>query len=510
MKTKNVYYMVTVLCFTNLFYRQAAGIIFVIFTGLLLLLSGLMNKTVWKTPQWLIVAAGALMSSFFIALYSHAIAIVMTIISLLLLTIIQKSRKSSYPVAMTGSLVSVFGSVIFMILGSLDAFRLKQRQKTQPARHTNKWRSVLIVAMVTFLFLSLYRSVNPIFDTYFSGIFGNINWGWLFFVLFGTILLYTFFYQPRLLRKPLKIENDYGKTITADSLKPYAQSWFRLFTSFENERYSAYLMFAILNLLLLFLNVIDVHYLLLKGELPVGITYSDYVHTGVGAVILSILLAIGVILYYFRGHINFDNKSKTIKALTSLWIVQNIFLILMAALKNQMYIDAYSLTYLRIGVYYFLVFSIIGLLLTLYKIYYRKDTWFLFRSTSSGIYVTLILSCVFNWNAIVTRYNLNNSIPVDYDYLNSFGYDNYPMLWERNYYGSDTKHIFFLHLTKKPENYELPANIGSFLQDYENTGIQSFSIAREKTYQYFVQQAKSKKLISTEEPSKNDSLINVK
>jgi hypothetical protein len=507
MKTENLYYLITVLSFSLLFYRQDAGINFIIFAGLLLLFSGLMNKITWKKPPCLIIAAGTVISSFFIVWYGNGLTIAMCIISLLLLMTIQKSKKSSYPVALAASMISVFGSVIFMILGRLDAFRLKQYQKTQPTRHTNKWRPVVIVALVAFLFLSLYRAINPIFDAYFSGLIGDINWGWIFFSLFGAILLYTFFYRPRLMRMPLKIENKYGKTITEDSLKPYSQSWFRLFTSFENERYSAFLLFVILNLLLLFLNIIDVHYLLLKGELPRGITYSDYVHSGVGAVILSIMLAIAVISYYFRGHINFDNKSKYIKALTSLWILQNIVLILMAALKNQLYIDAYSLTFMRIGVHYYLAFSVMGLLLTLYKIYSRKDTWFLFRSTSFGIYIALILSCVFNWNTIVTRYNLNNSKEVDYCYLNSLGSDNYPLLWERNYYGPNKKHIFELHLTEKTENYELPEIIGSFLKDYESTGIQSFCIAREKTYQYFVQLAKSNKLTFGKDSLLKDSLI---
>jgi len=296
------------------------------------------------------------------------------------------------------------------------------------------------------------------------------------------------------LNKLLRLEPKYDHTIKETSLKPYELSLFRLFSNLESERSSALLLFVILNLLLLFLNITDIHYIFFKGELPKGITYSDYVHSGVEAVIMSIVFAILLIAYYFRGPINFDAKSKNIKALTYLWIVQNIVLIVMAAVKNQLYIDAYSLTYLRIGVYYYLAFSIIGLILTFYKIFFKKDTWFLFRSNSFVFYWVLILSCLFNWNIIVTHYNLKYSHEIDYSYLNSLGHQNYPILWESKFYDSINKEAYQLRLTGKYETYYLPETIGTFLEDCEKSEIIIWCATREKTYQYFEELAKSNKL----------------
>ena len=166
----------------------------------------------------------------------------------------------------------------------------------------------------------------------------------------------------------------------------------------------------------------------------------------------------------------------------------------MAAFKNQLYIDAYSLTFLRIGVYYYLGFSTVGLLLTLYKIYCKKDTWFLFRSNSFGFYILLVLSCAINWSAIVTNYNLKNNKEVDLDYIANVGFENYPLLWEREYFESKRHETFELRLTSKPEFYDLPNAIGSFLEEYERSGMVSSSYEKEKTYQYFVQLAVSGKL----------------
>ncbi|MEI6137722.1 MAG: DUF4173 domain-containing protein [Mariniphaga sp.] len=494
MKFRNWYYLLSVVCFTLLFYKQLPGINVLLFAGLLLSASVLMNTKVCKTKQWLTIAAGTLFSSFFVAIYANSLTIMMSLISMIILMVIQKSKNTSYGVALGGGIISVFGSVIFMILGINNAQRLKKAQKTQSLKKTNKLGPVFVVVVVSFLFLSLYREVNPIFDAYFASLLGNIEWGWIFFTLFGSAILYSFFFPPRLLMKLLKIENSYGKTIGENYPKPKFSFSINLFANFENERYSALLMFGILNLLLLFLNLIDFNYLFLKGELPKGITYSDYVHSGVGAIIVSIILAIALIIYYFRGQINFDPKSKIIKTLVYFWIAQNMILILMAAFKNQLYIEAYSLTFLRIGVYYYLGFSILGLLLTLYKIYYQKDTWFLFRSNPFGFYILLVLSCAINWGTLVTNYNLINSKEVDLDYIESIGFENYPLLWERQYFESKEHATFELRLTSKPEYYDLPNAVGLILEDYEKTGFVSYSYEMDKTYRYFVQLAGSGKL----------------
>ncbi len=494
MKTKIWVYLISVICFTILFYRQDAGINITLFAAMLLIISGILNKTAWKTPQWLTIAMGTFISAFFVAWYANSLTISMAIISFIILNIIKNSKRTSYFTAFFMGIITVMCSVIFMILAKINGNRLKQYQKAPIAGNGHKWWPIIIVVIISFIFISLYRAINPVFNSYFKDFFTDIDLGWLFFSLLGAFLLYTFIYPPRLVKKLLRIEQDYGKTIEPDESVSKTQFNFSIFSSFEHERFSALLLFIVLNILLLILNALDTQYLFLKGELPAGITHSDYVHRGVEALILSILLAIGVIAYYFRGLINFDAKSKFIKTLTYLWIIQNIVLVLMTAFKNQMYIDAFSLTFKRIGVYYYLGFSIMGLLLTVYKIYFKKDIWFLFRSNSFGIYVVLIFSCIFNWNMIVTRYNIKNSKEIDYSYLNEIGHETYPILWERNFYETQEQQKYVLNLTHKAESYILPCNIGDFLKEYESTGIQSYSVNRQKTYKYFAELAKSRKL----------------
>jgi hypothetical protein len=177
----------------------------------------------------------------------------------------------------------------------------------------------------------------------------------------------------------------------------------------------------LLNGLVLFVNLTDAYYLLIARELPEGVIYSEYVHQGIYSLIFSIVLAIAVILYFFRGNLNFYRNNQPLKMIAYGWIVQNFILVVAAAAKTTtLYVSQYGLTHKRIGVFIYLMLSIIGLCITCYKIYACKNNWFIFRKTSWAFYVVLILATFINWNRLITGYNLSriNSLQeVDLTYL---------------------------------------------------------------------------------------------
>jgi hypothetical protein len=67
----------------------------------------------------------------------------------------------------------------------------------------------------------------------------------------------------------------------------------------------------------------------------------------------------------------------------------------------------YSLTHKRIGVYVYLLLTLIGLVITFIKIYGVKNNWFLFRKTAWAFYVVLIMATAVNWSRLITHYNLS-------------------------------------------------------------------------------------------------------
>ena len=144
---------------------------------------------------------------------------------------------------------------------------------------------------------------------------------------------------------------------------------------------------------------------------------STQVHNGVNALILSNLLAIAIILFLFRGHLNFYDKIKDLKNLTFIWILLNLCIVIVTIVINIEYIISFGLTYKRIGVLFFLTITSTGLITTLIKVSKIKNLWFLFRKNTQIAFVLLVLASTINWDKIITYYNINNADQMDLKYL---------------------------------------------------------------------------------------------
>jgi hypothetical protein len=165
--------------------------------------------------------------------------------------------------------------------------------------------------------------------------------------------------------------------------------------------------------------------------MPKGITQAQFVHNGVGTLILSIVLGASIICYLFKGELNFIQENKTIKLLVYVWIAQNIFMVFSTMLRNNLYVHNCGLTGKRIGVYYYLFFTIIGLLFTAYKIYKQKTVYFLYSTNTWIWYIVLVISCSINWESIIfndqlKRYNTTKTL--DFEYATRFDNSNLPEL----------------------------------------------------------------------------------
>jgi hypothetical protein len=75
-------------------------------------------------------------------------------------------------------------------------------------------------------------------------------------------------------------------------------------------------------------------------------------------------------------------------------------------IRNSWYIQEYQLTYLRIGVFTFLVLSLIGLVHTFLKISHGKSAWKLVTNNFATWFLLLCLSASVNWDKIITHYNI--------------------------------------------------------------------------------------------------------
>jgi Leucine-rich repeat (LRR) protein len=412
MKKNDLILLISVTLYSLLFYKQAAGINYLIFSIAMIIALVIKDKNVTTNRNWIAAAIGSVLSGATVAYYGTGLTFLANIFSLFILSAFSISKKSSVIFAWFYSFFSMVTSAGFMIVDLIE--KKQEKAKTNKESFGIKFLAVIGIIVIIALFFLLYRASNPLFLNFTKNI--NLNFitiGWIAFTLLGFLLLYGFFYH-RNIKEMYEWETQTSDNLIHESImnKSLTKGM-----KIENENISGTVLFVLLNILLLIVNILDLNFLWGNGKLPEGMTYSDFVHQGTGTLILSVVIAIAIILFYFRSRLNFYEKNQTIKILACLWIIQNAIMIFSTAFRNGLYINEYSLTYKRIGVYVYLALTMIGLITTFMKILFKKSNWFLFRKNSWAFYSVLIFACFLNWPMIVTNYNISLSKKLDKTYL---------------------------------------------------------------------------------------------
>lgn len=175
----------------------------------------------------------------------------------------------------------------------------------------------------------------------------------------------------------------------------------------RKEWLAAVVSFGLLNALLLVVNAVDIHWLWFGFEAAPGFDLTQFVHEGTYVLIFSILLAAGIMLWFFRRNLNFYQRGlPALRWGATLWVVQNVVLAVSVGLRNYYYIEATELAYKRIGVYGFLVLTLFGLGTVLLKIWQRRSAFSLVRLNSWAAYAVLLLLAAGNWEIWIAEYNL--------------------------------------------------------------------------------------------------------
>lgn len=413
MKKNDWILLISALLYSYLFYQQSVGVNFLIFTSALI--SGLLikQKELWYAHTWKIAAIGSLLSATCLAYYGSTLALVANLISLSVLSGLSISAKSSVVFSLLFSAYSYVTSMVFMYLDWID-----RKQKENNLSTNGTFKKILLVSIpvcITLLFFQLYRASNPLFNEFAAKInFNFISFEWIAFTLGGFVLLYGFYYHKQVADIAAFDENGQVNLIA----QPHqAITLFGKEINLNDENFSGKIMFLLLNMLLLLVNLLDFNFIFISRQLPANMTYSAFVHQGAGTVIASIIVAISIILFYFRSSLNFYAQSKTIKILAYCWIVQNVLMLVSTAFRNDLYIVEYGLTYKRIGVYVYLLLAAIGLVTTFIKILKLKSNHFLFRSNGWLFYGVLISTCFVNWDALITWYNIHVPKQIEKNYL---------------------------------------------------------------------------------------------
>ena len=271
-------------------------------------------------------------------------------------------------------------------------------------------------AIITIVFLIIYSIGDPQFasllDSFITNFFYWLQWlaqyftvTHFLFLMLGSLLITTAIIPTEataLIERELRQHNDLRRE-KKKFIKPQPDATFnyaaafsrsrKLMTALKNEYRKGVLTLTMINLLLLCVNAIDIVKVWFEGQSifpatadwkSVSSMRSSAVHEGTDALILSILLAMAVLLFFFRGNINFLRKNQLLRQLAYIWIFQNALLVITVAIRNYYYISDCGLTMKRIGVYAFLLATLFGLFTFFIKILEKKSSFYLVRINCLG------------------------------------------------------------------------------------------------------------------------------
>jgi hypothetical protein len=260
------------------------------------------------------------------------------------------------------------------------------------------------------VFLAIFLTANPRLATLSGDLMasmadwlGQVSLAWIGCTALGLLLVAGLVYHQSP-RQVLRHEASFTEFLTRQRRK---RDLFD-FIGLKKEYRSGVLMLAMINALLLLNNLVDIGWIWLGQDLPKGTGLTQFVHEGTYLLILSILLAMGIMLYYFRGNQNFYRQSSLLHRLSYLWIAQNVILVISVAMRNAHYIAHFGLAYKRIGVFFFLLLVLYGLGSLVFKIRDRRSGFFLFRVNGWAVYGLAVMLTLVNWDPFIARYNLGH------------------------------------------------------------------------------------------------------
>lgn len=500
MKKNDWILLISTFTYSYLFHEESAGINFLVFNLVLIGALIIKDKDCLKQKSWLAAAAGSIISSACIMYYSSPLSIITNLFSLSMLSVFSFAPNTSLFTSLFMKLASLGMTPVTMILDWI------QRSKNSQQRSSRSFVGVLmtiLVLLIVILFFFMYQSSSPLFKDFTKEInLDFISWSWVFFTLGGFLLLYGFFYYQRLSSIS---DLDSGMSNKLEENLDPEKGFINRILKQDIEFVSGMALFGLLNAMLLIVNALDLNYLWFDGKLPEGIQHKEFVHDGVGVLITSLICAILIILFYFRGRLNFYPKNKYLKLLVYVWIIQNVFMIFSNAYRNNMYINEAGISYKKIGVYVYLGLTLIGLITTYIKVSKLKSNMFLFRVNPWCYYVILVLSCLVNWDVYITNFNINKALTenkkLEKYYLVDLSFKNLPQLLLlhdsiKTYDDYDARDYYYALRGTYFTSFKsaLDSKLFHFMKDMKQTDWQSYCCEKERVKEE-LEMLNSKKLI---------------
>ncbi len=396
------------LAFYYLFWDEQQGVNLFIFSTALMGSTALIYPKAWHHRYVQLVGLGTFLAAILVVFHHSGTAKVVHHLSLLVLIgLVHAPMLRSITHAIFQAIYS-YAHGIASLFYDIKHHIFGTRQLPKYVRFI---QLTIIPIIILGLFAIIFALANPRFGAGLDeliSVLGTILMHFslpkIFFLLLGLFITIGALY-PSIWKSGLAFDAKQVNQLQR-TRRFHKKSW--SFLDLKKEYQVGILTLGLVNLLLLINNVLDFDWIWLNFTYASTTDVTQFVHEGTYLLILSILLSIGIMLYFFRGNLNFYPNGRWLRYLSYAWIVQNGFLTCSVALRNFHYIDFYGLAYKRIGVFFFLALVLFGLITLLFKIRDKMSAYYLFRVNSWAVYVVALFLAMVNWDVFIARYNFRH------------------------------------------------------------------------------------------------------
>lgn len=387
------------LIFTLLFYNESIGVNLAIFA---LLLTGLICyffQERFTERTHLILVVTSVLSCLAFAWYGDFASFLALSMSILFLQFKTQDKELK--------IVQVFPLVFLNAFTTLGRVFMFSQWLPERKIHNNFTKKLVAYFIIPAIFLIVFFTAYSFGSSHFSSLLTDytLDIDIVEVVLIGILGFYISFsfwnyWVPEVCyEKNELLNNDFNNIAEIKNQQTFS------FLDLDFERKSGEVTLVLLNFMLL-VFIVTYNYEQFF-EVVKNPNLSADTHERVNSVIFSIVMAVGLILFYFKGGFNFDKKAANLKKLAKIWIVLNGLLIVSTFIKNSEYIAVQGLTYKRLGVYAFLVLAIIGLVFVFLKITKQKTNAYLANQMVWYFYGTVLICSFVNWGNLITNYNIS-------------------------------------------------------------------------------------------------------
>ncbi|MFN3946144.1 MAG: DUF4173 domain-containing protein [Allosphingosinicella sp.] len=290
-----------------------------------------------------------------------------------------------------------------MLVALPDEVRSMRRAGSRGSRFSLSAALRLLLPPVvgTIIFLWLFAAANPVIDQALDAV--RLPWlhpvriaFWAF--VFGAVWMSL---RPRpFVTRMLRAADEEGPETPPSRFLP----------RFTPQ--SIVLSLVVFNLVFAVQNLLDILFLWSGARLPQGMTLADYAHRGAYPLIVTALLAGLFVLVALRP--GSDTAARPlVRWLVVAWVGQNIFLVASSILRTIDYIDAYSLTVLRISALLWMALVATGLALICWRLLRGRSARWLINANALAAALVLATASAVDLGSVAAAWNTRHAREVD-------------------------------------------------------------------------------------------------